>query len=124
LLAQAAILAPPGASTTRPGTLAAVKNYYVYIPFNHTRMLYIGVTSDLLRRLSEHRLKVVPGFTSRYGIDMLAYYEVFPDPTSAIRREKQLKGWTRARKVELVQSVNPGWEDLSLTLYERPATKG
>jgi putative endonuclease len=89
-----------------------MKQYYVYIAANDARTLYIGVTNDLLRRMFEHKHKVTPGFTSKYNIDKLVYFEVTPDVRSAIEREKQLKGWLRARKVALIQAEDPDWLDL------------
>jgi len=74
--------------------------------------MYIGVTNDLIRRVYEHREKLVPGFTKEYGIDKLVYYEVFDDPDSAIAREKRLKRWRRGWKVELIERDNPNWDDL------------
>ncbi len=74
--------------------------------------LYIGITSNLPGRVFQHKEKQVPGFTSRYGINKLVYYEVFESIESAITREKRLKGSSRARKNRLIESVNPGWEDL------------
>ena len=78
--------------------------------------LYIGITNDLIRRVHEHKLKLVRGFSARYGVSKLVYFEVFDDPTSAIAREKQLKKWHRDWKIELIESQNPGWVDLSATL--------
>jgi putative endonuclease len=89
------------------------KQYYVYILANVTNVaVYIGVTSDLKRRVWEHKEKLVRGFPERYGIDRLVYYEVFGDPQNAILREKRLKGGSRARKNRLVEAMNPGWKDL------------
>ena len=91
--------------------------YYVYILANRKHgALYIGITSDILRRVHEHKLKLVPGFTVKYGIDKLVYFEMFDDPASAIAREKQLKKWRRDWKLQLIESKNPGWVDLSQTL--------
>jgi putative endonuclease len=89
------------------------KQYYVYILANTTNVaLYIGVTSDLKRRVYEHKQKVIRGFAERYSIDKLVYYEVYQDPENAILREKRLKGSPRARKNRLVASLNPQWRDL------------
>jgi putative endonuclease len=93
--------------------------FYVYILFNYSRTLYVGVTNDLVRRVDEHRTGKVPGFTAKYKIKQLAHYEIYPDALSAIAREKQIKGWTRAKKIALVESTNPHWEDLSNHLNER-----
>ena len=79
---------------------------------NHT-VTYVGVTSNLQERISQHREKSVPSFTSRYNINKLVYYEIFPDAYSAISREKQIKGGSREKKVELISNLNPTWEDLS-----------
>ena len=85
----------------------AVKQYYVYILASRSRNLYVGVTNDLERRVYEHKRKLVPGFTTRYNIDRLVYFEATEDVQSAIAREKQIKGWLRSRKVSLIESVNP-----------------
>jgi putative endonuclease len=90
---------------------------YVYILANRKHgALYVGITSDILRRVHEHKLKLVPGFTAKYGVDKLVYFEMFDDPASAIAREKQLKKWRRDWKLQLIESKNPGWVDLSQTL--------
>ena len=91
-----------------------MKNYFVYILTNwNDRVMYIGVTNDLQRRLYEHKNKLADGFTKRYNVHKLAYYEVTTDVNSAIAREKQLKGWSRAKKNALVETMNPDWHDLS-----------
>jgi len=87
--------------------------YYVYILTNHSRTLYVGVTSDLEKRVLEHKQRLVPGFTARYNIDRLVYHEATSDVRAAIAREKQIKGWLRAKKIALIESVNPHWDDLS-----------
>ena len=90
--------------------------YFVYMLTNwNNRVLYIGVTNDLERRLYEHRNHLVDGFTSRYNVNKLVYFEVTNDVSSALEREKQLKGWTRQRKNALVFNTNPAWVDLSKT---------
>jgi putative endonuclease len=87
--------------------------YYVYIVTNKNHsVLYIGVTSDLEGRICEHRERLTEGFTKTYQATKLIYYEVFPDPLSAIAREKQLKGWRREKKIALIQRSNPRWVDL------------
>lgn len=96
------------------------KQYYVYILTNRTRRLYVGMTNDLFRRMHEHKQKLVPGFTSTYNITWLAYYETTDDVYSAISREKQIKAWGRIKKMALVETVNPGWKDLSAEWYETP----
>ena len=89
------------------------RDYFVYILTNWSRTLYVGVTNDLERRLFEHKNGLVKGFTRRYRIDRLAYFEVTTDVLAAISREKQLKSWRRSRKVALIESRNPDWRDLS-----------
>ena len=89
------------------------KEYYVYIMTNKSRTLYTGVTGDLVRRVYEHKNKLVPGFTKKYNIQYLVYYENTSNVYSAIEREKQIKGWLRARKIALIDSMNPEWKDLS-----------
>jgi putative endonuclease len=95
-----------------------VRDYYVYILCNAHRSLYVGVTNDLHARVYEHRNGVGDSFTRRYGIDRLVYAESTKYVTEAIAREKQLKGWLRWRKVALIESVNPGWEDLAAAWFE------
>ena len=88
--------------------------YYVYMLTNQThQVLYIGVTNDLNRRLNEHRLGAVPGFTQKYRVHYLVYYEQTTDVKAALAREKQLKGWNRAKKNALIAGLNPSWRELS-----------
>ena len=89
------------------------RTYFVYILSSRSRNLYAGVTSDLIRRMWEHRTHAVPGHTARYRIDRLVYFEAFADPASAIAREKRIKGWLRSRKIALIERSNPTWEDLA-----------
>jgi putative endonuclease len=96
-----------------------MKQFFVYILFNPSRTLYVGVTNDLVRRVHEHRAGKVAGFTAKYKVNQLAYYEIHADPASAIEREKQIKGWTRAKKVALIEEANPNWDDLSNHLGRR-----
>ena len=89
------------------------KYYYVYILSNkYNNVLYVGITNDLITRVYEHKNKLVEGFTEKYNVDKLVYYELFNDPINAITREKQLKGYSRKKKVELINSFNPEWKDL------------
>ncbi len=89
------------------------KQYYVYIMTNkHNSVLYTGVTSNLLKRVFEHKEKMVDGFTKRYNITKLVYYEVFRDSYNAIAREKQIKAGSRKDKIELVERMNKNWRDL------------
>jgi putative endonuclease len=87
--------------------------YYVYIMTNRSKTLYTGVTNDLTRRVYEHKNKMIDGFTEKYNITKLVYFEETNDILSAITREKQIKGWLRSKKIALIGSVNPKWEDLS-----------
>ena len=87
--------------------------YYVYILASRSRVVYTGVTNDLSRRVHEHRGGLTPGFTSRYRINRLVYFEEFADIRDAIAREKQIKAWTRARRISLVERRNPTWHDLA-----------
>jgi putative endonuclease len=88
--------------------------YWVYIMTNKPRgVLYTGVTNDINRRVYEHKQKTVPGFTSRYNITRLVYCESTTDVAAAIEREKQIKGWLRSKKIALIESINPKWDDLS-----------
>ena len=97
--------------------------FYVYILTNwNNKVIYIGVTSSLERRIYEHKNKLVDGFTKKYNINKLVYFDSTADARSAIEREKQLKGWTRKRKDELVESVNPRWVDLSNNEYEKDSS--
>jgi len=89
-------------------------NYYVYILTNwNNHVMYIGVTNDLIRRLYEHKNELIDGFTKKYHVHKLVYYEHTSDVRTAITREKQLKGWLRAKKNALVEAMNPQWKDLS-----------
>ena len=90
-----------------------MNQYWVYIATNSPRTLYTGVTNDLVRRMYEHEHRLVRGFTSKYHIDRLVFFEVTSDVRAAIAREKQIKAWRREKKVRLVESVNPDWKDLS-----------
>jgi putative endonuclease len=94
------------------------KHYYVYIMASHSRTLYTGVTNDLLRRVYEHKHRLTPGFTSKYNMTRLVYFEDAGDVRSAIEREKQIKGWLRAKKIALIEAANPEWRDLSEGWYE------
>ena len=97
----------------------AGRQYYVYILTNGSRMLYTGMTNNLLRRMDEHKRKAVQGFASKYNLTQLAYYETTDSPRSAIAREKQIKGWLRRKKIALIESQNPRWQDLSEGWFDR-----
>jgi putative endonuclease len=85
---------------------------------SRSRTLYTGVTNNLARRVFEHKEKLLPGFTTKYKIERLVYFEATEDIRSAIAREKQIKGWTRGKKLALISSVNPTWNDLSVAWYK------
>jgi putative endonuclease len=93
------------------------RTYYVYMLANKMRRLYVGVTNDLERRVWQHRTKAVAGFTSQYNIDRLVWYESTGQVLDAIEREKEIKGWRRAKKVALIEAENPGWVDLARDWY-------
>ena len=95
------------------------KTFHIYILASRTRVLYVGVTSGFMKRLHEHRNKLVPGFTARYNVNRLVYVETTDDAQAAIARERQIKGWLRSRKVALIESSNPQWLDLSEAWYAR-----
>src|SRR5579872_360475 len=94
------------------------KQFYLYIMTNGPKpaVLYAGITGDLVRRVWQHKNKQVPGFTSRYNLDRLVYYERFFYPDAAIAREKEIKGWRRSKKLKLIESMNPTWDDLARDL--------
>jgi putative endonuclease len=87
--------------------------FYVYIMASRSRVLYAGVTNDLARRVHEHKQGLVPGFTTRYRVTRLVYFEEFADIRDAIAREKEIKGSARSRKIRLIENRNTTWEDLS-----------
>jgi len=88
-------------------------NYFVYITANKViTVLYIGVTNNLIKRIWEHKNKVAPGFTAKYNVDKLVYYENYSDINEAIKREKQLKRWSRKKKIDLIKPFDPTWKDL------------
>jgi putative endonuclease len=96
----------------------AVKTYCIYTLASASGVLYVGVTNGLMRRVWQHKQKLVPGFTAEYNVNELVYYEVFDDVRAAINREKQIKRWNRAKKVTLIEMKNPKWLDL---FAEQPA---
>jgi putative endonuclease len=100
-----------------------MKTYHVYIMASASRVLYVGVTGDLLRRVAEHKQGRNAGFTARYRVTELVYLEGFGDVRLAIAREKQIKGWLRAKKIALIESFNPQWRDLSAELQAHPHPK-
>ncbi|WP_281388000.1 GIY-YIG nuclease family protein [Atribacter laminatus] len=89
------------------------KQAYIYFMSNrYNKVLYVGITSNLMKRVWEHKNKVVDGFTKRYNLNKLVYYEIYDDIETAINREKQIKSWPRKKKIELIHSLNPHWDDL------------
>jgi putative endonuclease len=103
----------PHVISGNPECMYGQKTYYAYIVASKRNgTLYVGVTNDLSRRIYEHREKVVPGFTRRYKVSILVYYEVLEDVNAAIRREKQMKKWNRTWKLRLIEKYNPVWKDL------------
>ena len=90
-----------------------MNQYYVYIMSNKSKTIYTGITNNLHRRVFEHKSKKIKGFTSRYNITKLVYYEITNEVKTAIAREKQIKGWIRKKKINLIESMNPEWNDLS-----------
>ncbi|HEX6910066.1 MAG TPA: GIY-YIG nuclease family protein [Longimicrobium sp.] len=87
-------------------------DFYVYIMASRKRVLYVGMTNDLVRRGAQHRQHAIPGFTKRCNVDQLVYFEHTHDARAAIAREKEIKRWTRTKKVVLIESLNPAWDDL------------
>jgi len=90
-----------------------MRQYFVYLMTNKSGTLYVGVTNNLERRIFEHKNSLVEGFTKKYKINRLVYYEDTNDVLAAITREKQIKGWRREKKIALIESANPEWKDLS-----------
>ena len=98
--------------------------YFAYIVCSGSGTLYIGMTNSIYRRVLQHKSGEIEGFASKYHCDRLVYYESFDDVHKAIGREKQLKGWTRAKKIALIESKNPLWEDLAEKIGARMAFAG
>ncbi len=90
-----------------------MKQYYVYIMTNRSRTFYVGMTNNLERRVYEHKHKSIEGFTKKYNITQLVYFEAFDNVYQAIAREKQVKDWRREKKIALIESLNPAWRDLA-----------
>ncbi|MFA6186660.1 MAG: GIY-YIG nuclease family protein [Phycisphaerae bacterium] len=102
----------------RDGTQVVMKSYYVYIMGSQTGTLYVGMTNNIKQRVYQHRKHLKEGFTDKYNVNRLLYVETLSDALSAISREKQIKKWRREKKIELIDSQNPSWSDLSLGWYE------
>lgn len=94
-----------------------MKTFYVYIMGSKSGTLYVGMTSDIKKRVYEHKNHLMPGFTDKYNIDKLLYVETTGEPSSAINREKQIKAWKREKKVTLIETINFAWNDLSEDWY-------
>ena len=97
-----------------------MKRYYMYIMANISRNLYTGMTNNLARRVSQHKRGQVEGYTKKYKITKLVYYETFSGPREAIAAEKRVKGWRRARKIALIEAANPSWRDLAADGFGEP----
>jgi len=95
-----------------------MKHYYVYIMNSASGTLYTGMTNDLERRVYEHKNKLNEGFTKKYNVNRLAHFEVYYDVRDAIAREKQIKGWRRSKKLDLIKTRNPTWRDMSEEWYD------
>lgn len=93
-----------------------MRECHTYILASLSRVLYIGMTNNLALRVSQHRSKAIPGFTAKYNVTRLVWYESFPNAIQAIECEKKLKGWTRAKKIALIEKMNPVWDDLGNAL--------
>ena len=95
-----------------------MKTFYVYIIASVSGTLYTGVTNNIKRRIHEHKNHIVPGFSDKHSIDRLLYFETFKTAPSAIKREKQIKGWKREKKIKLIDAENAQWNDLSTDWFE------
>ena len=95
-----------------------MKTYYVYILDSKSGTLYTGITSNLFRRVNEHKNHKLPGFTDKYNVNRLLYYEKHGTPAEAIKREKQIKSWRREKKIKLIDAENPAWNDLAENWYD------
>src|SRR5690349_21078226 len=90
-----------------------MRQYIVYILSSRSGVLYVGVTNDIEGRVREHKQKLVPGFTTKYNVNRLVWFESFPTAIQAIENEKRIKGWSRAKKIAMIEGTNPTWRDLS-----------
>jgi putative endonuclease len=98
-----------------------MNRYHVYIMSNQSRTLYPGVTGNLEQRVRDHKSKRLPGFTAKYNCTHLVFHEEFTNVNEAIAAEKKIKGWLRAKKIALIETKNPHWEELSATWFSRPS---
>ncbi len=99
------------------------REFWVYIMASNTGTLYIGMTGDIYTRIMQHKNKSIEGFSSKYDCHRLVWYESWDDPRTAVNREKELKGWVRRKKIELIESKNPRWADLAETWGARILTR-
>ena len=99
------------------------QRFFVYILASRSRVLYTGVTRDLCRRVGQHRLGEIPGFTRRYQITRLVFFEETPSARSAFERERQIKGWKRDKKIRVIETLNAAWEDLADAWFLSPGTR-
>src|SRR2546423_839632 len=99
-----------------------MRECYVYILSSRSGVLYVGMTNNLEHRVQKHKQKLVPGFTAKYNVTRLVWYELFPTPLQAIENEKRIKGWSRAKKIALIEKNNPTWNDLSEEFEFRQAS--
>jgi len=106
-------------SEARDLQLKFERRYYVYVLASRSLNLYTGITDNICRRILEHKSGAIQGFTKRYNINRLVYYEVFKYVNNAIAREKQIKAWTRAKRIALIKGQNPAWQDLAEGWGER-----
>jgi len=95
-----------------------MKKYYIYIVSSLSGTLYTGVTSNIEQRVYQHKHKLIKGFTKKYNVDRLVYFEETTDINAAIAQEKEIKGWRRSKKIALIKSMNPKWEDLAADWFE------
>ena len=95
-----------------------MKHYFVYILSSKNKVLYVGMTDNLSRRIFEHKQRLIDGFAKKYNVDSLVYYETHPSLSSAVKREKQLKNWHRQWKINLIESANEEWKDLYLEISD------
>jgi putative endonuclease len=93
------------------------REYFVYILASRSGVLYVGTTSDLVRRMWQHKTGAITGFATQYAVNRLVHFESTPDVSSAVSRERQIKGWTREKKLRLVETTNSGWEDLAVDWF-------
>ena|SRR5439155_14882369 len=100
------------------------RSYFIYLMANESRTIYVGMTNSLLHRVFQHKTKQIEGFTKRYNMTKLVHWEETLDVRVAIRREKEIKGWLRAKKVALIEKHNPTWKDLAEEWFDRPERSG